>query len=129
MLDFLAGNPGETGIPVVKVSGGGGRIASSQVRVYRQGVFVSGWVERSSLGNPPPWSHVDVLVLDARRRVIEAQLTNYLPRSIPHGLRGSFPRSRFTVRLQAQPPRGSSVKVIFHAQPKSVCDRKPALTI
>ena len=121
MLDFLAGNPGETDIPVEKVSSGGGRIATAQVRAYRTGVFVSGRVERQSVGNPPPWSHVDVLVLNRRGKVIESATVNYLPRDIPHGQRGGFPQSHFTARLKALPPAGATVKVAFQAASRADC--------
>ena len=121
LLDFLAGNPGETGIAVEKISSGGGRIATAQERAYSRGVFVSGRVERQSAGNPPPWSHVDGLVLNRRGKVIENATVNYLPRDIPHGQRGGFPQSHFTARLKALPPAGATVKVAFHTASRADC--------
>ena len=121
LLDFLAGNPGETNVPVEIVSGSGGRITTGQVRAYGKRVFVTGLVERQSVGNPPPGSHVDVLVRDARRKVIERLTVRYLPHDIPHGQRGGFPQSRYTVRLAALPPPGSTVEVRFHGLLESKC--------
>ena len=121
LLDFLAGNPGETNVPVELVSGGGGRITTGQVRAYDKRVFVTGLVERQSVGNPPAGSHVDVLVLDARRKVVERVTVRYSPRDIPHGQRGRFPQSHYTARLTALPPPGSTVEVRFHGLPESRC--------
>ena len=121
LLDFLAGNPGETTVPVEIVSGTGGRITTGQVRAYGKRVFVTGLVERQSVGNPPPGSHVDVLVRDAKRKVTERMTVRYLPRDIPSGRRGGFPQSRYTVRLAALPPPGSTVEVRFHGLPESKC--------
>lgn len=119
--DFLAGNPGETNVPVEIVSGGGGRIAAGKVRTCGKRVYVTGLVQRQSAGNPPPGSHVDVVVLDGRRKVIERVTVRSLPRDIPHGKRGGFPQSHYTARLTALPPPGSTVKVIFHGLPESKC--------
>lgn len=122
LIDFLAGNPGEVNVPVETAADGNGRIEAARVRVYGKDTFVSGYVSRRPLGDPRPTAHVDVWVLDTRRRVVEARLADYLPRSIPPGLRGGFAHSRFTVRLKAPPAQGSSVKANFHDHPKSTCD-------
>ena len=72
------------------------------------------------MGNPPPWSHVDVLVMDRRGKVLESAMTSYLPRDIPGGQRRRFPQSHFTARLKVLPPAGATVKVSFH-EPGAVC--------
>ena len=79
-------------------------------------------MRRQSLADPPPWSHVDVIVLDSRKRVVETTTVNYLPRDIPHGQRGTFPQSHFTARLAVLPAAGSTVKVVFHGALKSECE-------
>lgn len=121
LLDFLAGNPGEVNVPIEMIADGGGRIETAQIRVYGKDAFVSGYVARAALGEPRLGAHVDVLVLDARQRVVESHSTTFLPSPIPHGQQGGFAHSRFTARLKAPPSAGATVKVIFHHQPKSNC--------
>lgn len=126
LLDFLAGNPGETTVPVEIIGSGRGRIETAQVRAYGAKVYVTGFVRRAWPGDPHPAAHVDVMVVDASKRLVETKLATYLPRSIPHGQRGGFAHSSFTVRLTALPPPGATVKVIFHDAPARTCDFNPA---
>ena len=122
LIDFvLGGSKAEMPVAVEKVSGGGGSVASAHVRAYKSGVFVSGMVRRRSIGDPPAGSHIDVIVLDAKRRRVAATAVNYLPHEIPHGKRGAIPQSHFTARLVALPPADGIVQVLFHGTPKSKC--------
>lgn len=125
LLDFLAGNPGEVNVSIERIAGVRGRIETATVRVHGKDAFVAGYVARAALGEPRHGAHVDVLVLDARQRVIESHIAAYLPTSIPHGRQGGFARSRFTVCLKAPPPDGATVKVIFHDQSKTSCKFNP----
>ena len=120
LLDLSAGED-VTAAPIERVYGGGGQIASVHLRAYGKNVFVSGLVRRQSLGDPPPWSHVDVIVLDSRRRIVETASTTYLPRDIPHGQRSGFPQSHFTARLAALPAAGSTIQVVFHSAHRDEC--------
>ncbi len=129
LIDFLAENPGEVNVPVETAAGGNGRLEAVHIRVHGKDAFVSGYVSRRSTGDPRPSAHVDVFVTDARGRIVETQIADYLPRSIPHGLRGGFAHSRFTVRLNAPPALGAKVKVIFHDQRKSSCALNPILAV
>lgn len=122
LLDFLFGNSVEVAVPVEKISGGGGRIASAHVKTYGKKVYVSGLVQRQSLADPPPWAHVDVIVVDAQQKVIEGVAVNYMPRDIPHGYRGGFSQSHYTARLTVLPQTGATVKVVFHGTAKSECE-------
>lgn len=113
--------PPVAAVPVEKVSGGGGRIASAHVRANGKNVYVSGLVRRQSVGNPPPWAHVDVVVFDAQQKIAEGVAVNYMPRDIPHGQRGGFAQSHYTARLAALPAASSTVKVVFHSAHRSEC--------
>ena len=121
LLDFLIGGDDVVATPVERVSGGGGQIATAHLRAYGKNVFVSGLVRRQ-FGDPPPWSHVDIIVLDRNRCVLESASTTYLPRDIPQGQRSGFPQSHYTARLVALPAAGSTVKVVFHSAHTSECE-------
>ena len=126
LLDFLDGNPGETTVPVKIIGSGRGRIETAHVRAYGEKVYVTGFVRRAWPGDPRPGAHVDVMVVDARKKLVETKLATYLPRSIPHGQRSGFAHASYTVRLAALPPPGATVKVIFHDSPARTCDFNPA---
>lgn len=121
LLDFLAALAGqsvEDALPVEKGSDAYGRIATAHVRREPDGFLVNGLVRKTSLVDPPPGAHVDVLLLDARRRVIERVATRYLPRDIPSGRRGALPQSHYAIRLRtARPPQGAIVRVVFDSKP------------
>jgi hypothetical protein len=121
LLDFLIGGGEVAETLIERVSGDGGMVATAHLRAYGKNVFVSGLVRRQ-FSDPPPWSHVDVIVLDSRQRVVETTSTTYLPRDIPHGQRGAFPQSHYTARLAALPAAGSTVKVVFHGAHRSECE-------
>ena len=122
LLDLFIGGEDITATPIERVSGGGGQVASAHLGAYGTNVFISGLVRRQSLGDPPPWSHVDVIVLDSQQRVVETTSTTYLPRDIPHGQRSGFPQSHYAARLAALPAAGSTVKVVFHSAHRSECE-------
>ena len=121
LLDLFAGEDLMT-TQIERVSGGGGQIATAHLRAYGKNVFVSGLVRRQSLGDPPPCSHVDVIVLDSRKRIVETTSTTYLPRDIPHGQRSGFPQSSYTARLAALPAIGSTIRVVFHSAHRDECE-------
>ena len=121
LLDLFAGEDLMT-TQIERVSGGGGQIATAHLRAYGKNVFVSGLVRRQSLGDPPPCSHVDVIVLDSRKRIVETTSTTYLPRDIPHGQRSGFPQAHYTARLAALPAAGSTIQVVFHSAHRNDCE-------
>lgn len=125
LFDFLAALAGqsiEDALPVERVSNVSGQVATAHVRREPDGFLVCGLVRKTSFVGPPPWAHVDVLLLDARQRVIESVATRYLPRDIPSGRRGAFSQSRYTARLRtANPPQGATVRVVFDGKPQSQC--------
>lgn len=124
-LDFLAALAGqsvEDALPVERVSNVSGQVATAHMWREPDGFRVSGLVRKTWFVGPPPWAHVDVLLLDARHRVIESVATRYLPRDIPSGRRGAFPQSRYAARLRtANPPQGATVRVVFDGRPESQC--------
>ena len=125
LFDFIAALAGESvedALPVERVSNYSGQITTAHVRNSRDGFFVSGLVGKSSLNDPPPGSHVDVLLLDAKQRVLESVTTRYQPRDIPSRIRGGFPHSRYIARLRTlHPPAGSTVRVVFDSRSESAC--------
>lgn len=106
----------EGNIPVETVDGYGGRFLQARVRAHGSHVHVAGSVTRS-FGEPPPWAHIDVLVLDPNGKVVESVSTQYLPRAIPHPVGGGgTPGASFVAELGTPPPKGSTVRVIFHGE-------------
>src|SRR5258707_14486152 len=47
VIEFLAGNPGEVGVPIERLTGQNGRIESAHLVVRGRRAFVSGYVSRS----------------------------------------------------------------------------------
>ncbi len=123
LFDFVSGSSDEAGIPV-RTDAGNRCIVRAQVRTGGGQSYVTGFVERVSVIDPPMGSHVDISVIDQRGRTVEAVADNYLPREIPHGRRGAAPRSHFTTRLRALPPAGATVRVSFHGESRAVCQLK-----
>ena len=125
-LDFVAalgGSSVEDALPVERVSNSQGQIATAHVRAFVDGFYVSGLVRKQSLVDPPPWSRVDVILLDAKQNVVESVTTRYMPRDIPTRLRGGFPQSQYIARLNTlKPPAGSTVRVVFDSKPEPQCD-------
>ena len=125
LFDFIAalgGEPIEDALPVERVSNYSGQITTAHVRAGRERFLVSGLVGKSSLNDPPPGSHVDVFLLDAKQRVLESVTTRYQPRDIPTRIRGGFPHSHYIARLHTlHPPAGSTVRVVFDSRAESTC--------
>ena len=125
LIDFiatLAGQSVEDALPVERVSNHSGQITTAHVRANADGFFVSGLVGKNSLIEPPWGSHVDVILLDSKQRVLESVTTRYQPRDIPRSIRGGFPHSRYVAKLRTpHPPAGSTVRVVFDGRPESAC--------
>ena len=107
-------------IPVERVVGRDGYIATANVSTSERGLVVHGLVRRISFGDPAFGAHVDVLLLNAHGKLIESVATSYWPQQIPHGPRNAFPQSRYSLRLATKtPPAGATMKVVFHDESKS----------
>lgn len=120
LFDFVAGGAEQSGVTVRTIAG-----HRCSVRAYVRSnggrAYVTGFVERKSVGDPPTGSHVDIFVIDQFGRTVESVADVYLPRDIPHGRRGTAPRSHFTTRLRSLPPNGATVRVSFHGESRAVC--------
>lgn len=122
LIDFvLGGERAELPVRVETSSDGGGSIVSVHVRSSGTGAIVFGRVERQPYLNPPPESHVDVMVLGAQGNMVECIAVEYLPRTIPESQHTCLPHSRYIASLASKPPPGSLVKIVFHGEPKSRC--------
>ena len=125
LFDFvaaLAGQSVQDALPVERVSNRSGQITTAHVRANTEGFYVSGLVGKTSLIEPPRGSHVDVILLDSKLRVLESVTTRYQPRDIPRGIRGGFPHSRYVAKLRTpHPSAGSTVRVVFDGRPESAC--------
>jgi hypothetical protein len=77
--------------------------------------FGAGWVSEA-------YSHIDVLLLDSHRRVIETKLAHFSPEDIPNNLRGHEGRSRFYATLRAIPEPRSLIRIVFHNVPEEQCE-------
>jgi hypothetical protein len=107
-------------LSVEKISGRGGRIASARLQAFGEKVYVSGTVRRQPSGEPSPGAHVDVVILNAERKVSARFAINYQPRSLRESSR-EFAPARFTVRLAELPNPGDTVQVSFHDLSKAEC--------
>jgi hypothetical protein len=109
--------------PIERISHGGGAIATARAVAYDGGVLVRGSVRKASFGwGTTSYSHVDVVVLDAKRRVLGGIATKYFPSEIPNTSRGEEGRSRFSVRLSRALPPGATIQVVFHNSPVRQCE-------
>lgn len=119
LLDFvaaLAGQSAEDALPVEQVSDAYGQIATAHVRRKPDGFRVNGVVRKTSFVDPPVGAHVDVFLLDARKRVIESITTRYLPRDISRGPRAAR-QSRYAAWLRTtNAPQGATIRVVFHSE-------------
>jgi len=106
--------PGRDALPVERISQAPGHVATAHVRLEDGQFHVYGFVERSSLADPPPWAHLEVTLVDANGLVIKTVATNYVPATIPHRTRGEFPRSKYSVFIRADGPRTPAlIRVTF----------------
>ncbi|MBS0657228.1 MAG: hypothetical protein JSR82_03150 [Verrucomicrobia bacterium] len=119
-LDFLFVQPrNELPITVERISSSGGTVETAHVRVYGREAYVTGLIGRG-VHDPVIGSHIDVEVINARGKVVQSQVDTFLPTQIPSGRRGNA-YSRYTTRLLAIPPPGSSLRVTFHNDSRSNC--------
>lgn len=121
-LGALGRESDEVVIPIECVAGREGYIVTANVSTSEHGLVVHGLVRRMSFSDPAFGAHVDVLLLNARGKIIESVATSYWPQQIPHGSRNAFPQSRYSVPLITKtPPSGATLKVVFHDESKSSC--------
>ena len=125
LLDFLAALSGreENDVyPVERVSAGSGQIMTGHVRRDPRGVYVFGSIGRSFGFSPPnpANAHVDVYVLDARKRVLSGTATAFSTWEnspvIPAQRIG-----RYSISLTSTPIGASAIRVVFHPVPLSEC--------
>jgi hypothetical protein len=122
LLGFIFDYPGPDLVPVERVSKAGGEIATAHAVADGSQLRVSGLVRKGGMHDPPYGSHIDVLLLSARGKVIASTATDYFPRPIPRQhSRGGMGNSHYVARLPAIPPPGSTVQVIFHGAKQSDC--------
>lgn len=100
-----------------------GKVATGHVRKDARGVYVSGYVEKAGPGGvTATWSHIDVVVLDAKGRQVKKTTTKFFPSEVPASQRGVAGRSRYFVRLPSEPSNGSTIEVSFHPAAMSECE-------
>lgn len=126
ILDFvmiLAGSARPDIAPIEKATTGDGEIVTARAVVERGRVSVRGSVRKKFGAGwvSGAYSHVDVLVLNPKRRVAEAQTTYFFPSDIPNNLRGEEGRSSYYAALKALPAPGSVIRVVFHNIPRRQC--------
>ena len=123
LLGFLFDSPGQDIVPVEKVSKTGGNILTAHATATGAQLRVSGLVRRAGLYEPPPGSHIDVLLLDPRGRTTAAVATEFLPRPLPPPSSRYGPgNAHYSTRFPLIPASGSTVRVVFHGIPKRQCE-------
>lgn len=122
LLGFIFDRPGADVVPIERISSRAGEVATAHATADGPGLRVSGLVRRNSIVEPRFGAHVDVFIVDARGKTIASTAADYLPRTIPRRVRGSFGQSHYTARFPSFPPPGSSVRVRFHAMRKADCE-------
>lgn len=127
ILDFvmiLAGTATLDVAPIEKATTGDGEIVTARAvadhgRVSVRGSvrkkFGAGWVNGA-------YAHVDILVLNSGRKVIESETTYFSPSDIPNNQRGEEGRSNYSAVLRALPTVGSVIRVVFHNTPRRECE-------
>ena len=114
LLDFVVGDSSKA---ITIAPGDSDRITATRLRACGGRFYVSGVVRRAPLREPPRGSHIDVLVLDAKRRVLASVPVDYSPRRFSPARRGQSGQSRFTARLEKLPPRDATIELVFHDAP------------
>lgn len=109
--------------PIEKISHGGGAIATARAVAEDGNVSVRGSVGKAG----PGWvitafSHVDVIILDANRKVLSGIATKFFPSEIPNTSRGEEGRSRFSVHIARALPPGGTIQIAFHNVPARECE-------
>jgi hypothetical protein len=97
-----------------------GEIATARAVAADEGVVVrgsikkragAGWVSATS-------SHVDIIVLNAKREIAQTQTTTFSPPEVPATMRGIDGRSRYSAITQ-RPKQDSLNRIVFHNMPRS----------
>lgn len=123
LIGFIFDQPGADIVAVERAPSPFGKVATAHATPDRNGgLRVSGLVRREGIVEPRYGAHVDILVLDARGKVMASTATEYLPREIPRPIRGSFGQSHYAARFSELPSPGSTVQVRFHAARLAECE-------
>jgi hypothetical protein len=116
-LGFIFNYPGPSIVPVEHVSSWTGTIVSAHATAEVGGLRVSGLVGKNA---PPHYgSYIDVIVMNANKKIIADTKANYFPTEIPNRFRGSMGYSHYSTWLPLIPPPGSVVRVIFRDAPSA----------
>lgn len=127
LFDFagaLAGHPRRDVVPVERISGRAGEIVTAHAEAIGPAgsTLVSGTIRNGFGFSEVHNAHVDVKVLGADRRVVNAMATEFFPRPIPSDYRGHPRRAFFSARLPFVPAAGSTIQVAFHPTPQGECE-------
>jgi hypothetical protein len=123
LIDCLvAGNRADLPNPVKKVSGRSGSVVTSHLRGYGDRIYVFGLVSRASIVEPGPGAHVDIKVENSRGQLVQTAAVAFIPRTIPHSLRGTQGRSSYAATLAIRPAPDATVAAVFHDIPISRCE-------
>lgn len=121
LLGFVFDSPGRNIVPVERFSTNGGTVVTAHATASETQLRVSGIVRRGS-AEPPPGSHIDVLVLDARGHITATAATEFLPHPPPHPSSRYGPgNAHYSARFPLIPANGSTVRVVFHGISKRQC--------
>lgn len=127
LLDFILGSPGPDVIPVERVSRMGGRIVSAHTSANDGRLRVGGIVRKDSLVQPPPGSHIDILIIDSHGRVMSGIATDFFPRPLPYASSRYGPgNAHYAAYFPAIPTPGSTARIVFHGTPKRDCELSPS---
>jgi hypothetical protein len=128
ILDFvmiLANTAKPDVAPIERDSTGDGEIATARAVADRGGrASVRGSVKKHSGAGwvSGAFSHVDVLVLNSHRDMVESHTTTFSPSLIPVTQRGIEGRAHYHAALETVPPPGSVIRVVFHNIPREHCE-------
>ena len=106
---------------VEKVSGDGVSLSSVQLSFGRgKSLHVRGIVQRAGIA--PFAGHLDLLLLNANRILINSWKLDYFPREIPHNFRGLIGRSTYATTIYPMPPKLSIIVIKYHGVGSYDCD-------
>ena len=108
--------------PIEKGTTGAGEIATARAVAAGGGVLVRGSVKKRAGAGwvSAAYSHVDIIVLNAKREITQTQTTTFSPPDVPATMRGIEGRSHYSAIIQ-RPERDSVIRIVFHNVPRREC--------
>ena len=125
ILDFvmLAAGRAQPDVTLIeRATTGAGEIATARAVAAGDGVLVRGSIKKRTGAGwvSAVYSHVDIIVLNPKRKITQAKTTAFSPPNVPATMRGIEGRSHYSAIIR-QPAPGSTISIRFHNVPRKEC--------